>query len=38
MDFTLSDSKQQLRSMMRRFVDHEVIPVASDYEHTALSR
>lgn len=33
MDFTLNESQRHLQSTMRRFVDHEVIPVASDYEH-----
>ena len=33
MDFTLNDAQQQLQTTMRRFVEREVIPVASDYEH-----
>ena len=33
MDFTLNESQQQLQATMRRFVEREVIPVASDYEH-----
>ncbi|MEE8303837.1 MAG: acyl-CoA dehydrogenase family protein [Candidatus Tectomicrobia bacterium] len=33
MDFTLNESQQQLQDTMRRFVEREVIPVASDYEH-----
>ena len=33
MDFTLSDHQQQLQTSMRRFVEREVIPVASEYEH-----
>lgn len=33
MDFTLNDTQQQLQTTMRRFVEQEVIPVASDYEH-----
>ena len=33
MDFTLNEEQQQLQTMMRRFVDREVIPVASEYEH-----
>lgn len=33
MDFTLNDAQQQLQLTMRRFVEREVIPVASEYEH-----
>lgn len=33
MDFTLSESQQQFQTTLRRFVEHEVIPVASEYEH-----
>ena len=33
MDFTLDDTQRQLQTTMRRFVDNEVIPVASEYEH-----
>ena len=33
MDFTLSEAQQQLQATMRRFVEREVIPVASEYEH-----
>ena len=33
MDFTLNDAQRQLQLTMRRFVEREVIPVASEYEH-----
>ncbi len=33
MDFTLSEEQQQLQATLRRFVEREVIPVASEYEH-----
>ncbi len=33
MDFTLRDAQKQLQTTMRRFVEREVIPVASEYEH-----
>ena len=33
MDLTLDDTQRQLQTTMRRFVDNEIIPVASDYEH-----
>ncbi|MGH9058133.1 MAG: acyl-CoA dehydrogenase family protein, partial [Acidimicrobiales bacterium] len=32
MDFTLSDEQQQFRDTLRRFVDKEIIPVASTWE------
>lgn len=33
MDFTLNDAQLQLQTTLRRFVEREVIPVASEYEH-----
>ena len=33
MDFTLNEEQQQLQTAMRRFVEREVIPLASEYEH-----
>jgi alkylation response protein AidB-like acyl-CoA dehydrogenase len=33
MDFALHDAQRQLQLTMRRFVEREVIPVASEYEH-----
>ena len=33
MDFTLNDAQRQLQLTLRRFVEREVMPVASEYEH-----
>ncbi len=33
MDFTLNEAQLQLQTTLRRFVEREVIPVASEYEH-----
>ncbi|GIX46882.1 MAG: hypothetical protein KatS3mg131_1093 [Candidatus Tectimicrobiota bacterium] len=33
MDFTLSEAQQQLQATLRRFVEREVLPVVSEYEH-----
>ncbi len=34
MDFTPNEAQLQLQTTLRRFVEREVIPVASEYEHT----
>jgi alkylation response protein AidB-like acyl-CoA dehydrogenase len=34
MDFTLSEEQQDFRDALRRFVDREIVPVASEWERT----
>ncbi|GAA5169182.1 MULTISPECIES: acyl-CoA dehydrogenase family protein [Amycolatopsis] len=34
MDFTLSGDQEQFRSMLRDFVDGEIVPVAREWEHS----
>ncbi|HYH11067.1 MAG TPA: acyl-CoA dehydrogenase family protein, partial [Thermomicrobiales bacterium] len=34
MDFTFNDDQQQFRSLLRSFVDKEIIPVAREYEQS----
>ena len=34
MDFALTEEQREFRSLLRSFVDHEIIPVAREWEQS----